>query len=261
MPSPIYGHGKPSSLRTTKKSPVLRQVRGTRRSGPRCGATPPSGIPVDDMEEDDPPADGSNTCCQPQKRASPENSDPQRSSVIDHARDSDRASSAMQHDMREHDNDYTRCLHEPIIRIEEAYDDSGTDSTPSTLDERASGRRDVILQPPLHASPRPKRYTESLIGQCKRQPNTPYDLEPAKRTRMSLSDARQLQFLAKACRTIKDIATLDNVKFVQERLALLRALDASQGRFVADTSQHDPPLPAWCGQRHLERLRVYIGFS
>ena len=270
-PLPVDQSSQTPSPSTPEKRIQAGQEDDRGKAVSREGATPLNSALMDDGENDGWPAGDLDIHYPSQEMAS---TNPEIGTPGLISRDEDFTMlGPMQRAEPGHGN-LARCRHQPVVGIdemgelEEVYDGIIQDSTSMILDvvqmtevdEQSQARRDLVSSP--SPSPDPQSLTTPRTRQGKRKPTPPTpEPEPTKRQRTSKSDTMQLQLLAKTTRTIKDIATLDNIIFVWERLALLRAAGDSQEGFVKDQSQHEPPQQYLCRRQHLERLWMCIGVN
>ena len=125
------------------------------------------------------------------------------------------------------------------------------------VEKQAHIQGDVL--PPQSSKLRIESDTKSTLQRKKRKQNiSNCEGEPAKRPRGLTADEVQVELLAKVTRAIKGIVTVDNVMFVWEQLALLRARDTSDGDHIEGTGQYQMPPPL-CKRQHLERLWRSVG--
>lgn len=125
------------------------------------------------------------------------------------------------------------------------------------IEKQAHIQGDVL--PPQSSNPRTESDTKPAPQRKKQKQNiSTCEREPAKRLRGLTADEVQVELLAKVTRTIKDIVTVDNIMFVWEQLALLRARDTSDGDHIEGPSQYQMPPPL-CKRQHLERLWRNVG--
>lgn len=142
---------------------------------------------------------------------------------------------------------------EPVVEREDEagpeqeWDDTEHESASRTTDtdpaaeigKQRQTRRPIPRIPRPRPVPQPSPEPRTRQLQQKQKPSPHPAPPPPKRGQLSKDQLSSEQLLAKVTRINPDIATLNDVIFVQEQLDLLRAASSQQGHLSHDTGPHN----------------------